>query len=314
MFSPYYENQNTRLLGDDNLIAKRRMMKSQTKKFDPSKARAKKAESNAVKEAKVALKGVEVSDEYRIIFTQGQLAITLLNELKGSLSIRQVSVDSQYSSRILSLIQRLDQIFDTIFNTLRSIILSFNNMTPKQLNDLNNVLNACYNLMLELTDYVNGLPTGAAASSVAATTVREIAAAFEILAKGFDDIVNITDGDGADLFSQLYSQYNYLQPTQAAVNQIRQDAAAVRMARGGNADDDDDSDSDYSPSATATSTSGYVDTDTDDTDSGTDDSGIMPFVGFGRSHMSGGSPLCGCSAYPFAYNTRSVRGMPFGLK
>lgn len=296
MFSPYYENQNTTLLGDDNLKAKRRMMKSQTKKFDPVKAKANKAEASVVKEAKNALKGVDVSDEYRIIFTQAQLAISLLNELKGILSIRQASVDSTYSSRILSAITRLDQIFDTIFNTLKTLLPSFNNLTPKQLNDMNNVLIACYNLMIDLSNYVAFIKQ--AKGQVGVITFAEINAAFEILYRGFNDIMATPESDGVDLFTQLFNQYNFGQPTQVAINQIKANQVRAEMPAVDQINDDDDDDSDYVPSVNLAS------------DSSDSDSDVAP----NQLSFTGGSLLCnGCSAYPFAYNTRSVRGMPFGL-
>ena len=302
MFSPYYENQNTTLLGDDNLKAKRRMMKYQTKKFDPVKAKAKKEEASVVKEAKIALKGVDVSDEYRIIFTQAQLAISLLNELKGILSIRQASIDSTYSSRILSAITRLDQIFDTIFNTLKTLLPSFNNLTPKQLNDMNNVLIACYNLMIDLSNYVAFIKK--AKGQVGVITFAEINAAFEILYRGFNDIMATPESDGVDLFTQLFNQYNFGQPTQVAINQIKANQIRAQLPTIDQIDDDDDDDdSDYVPSVNLPS----VNLASDSSDS---DSDVAP----NQLSFTGGSLLCnGCSAYPFAYNTRSVRGMPFGL-
>jgi hypothetical protein len=313
MFSPYYENQNTTLLGDDNLKAKRRMMKSQTKKFDPAKAKAKKAEASAVKDAKSAIAGVDVSSQYATITSQGQLAISLLDELKSLVSVKRLSTDSTFSSRILSAIARLDQIYNVIFSSLKSLMTTFNNLTPKQLNDMKNVLNMCENRMVDISRYIMNLPVGDP-DQVRGRSDQEITINFGILVDTFDQIIDIEGENraGEDLFTQLYNQYNFGQPTQYAINQIRSEVLARQE------DGDDDTDSTYSPSTTATSTTDsgtYVaEDDDDDSDYQPSDAGMYGEGRYSRSHMSGGSPLCsGCSAYPFAYNTRSQKGSTWGL-
>ena len=315
MFSPYYENQNTILLGDDNLKAKRRIMKRQTKKFDPVKAKAKKAEASAVKDAKSAIAGVDVSSQYATITSQAQLAISLLDELKSVVSVKRISADASFSSRILSAIARLDQIFTTIFNSLKSLLPTFNNLTPKQLNDMNNVLNMCENRMVDIARYIMDLPVGNP-DQVRGRSDQEITINFGILVDTFNQIIDMQGEGGADLFTQLYNQYNFGQPTQSAINQIRSEVLARREDGG-----DDDGDSTYSPSATGTSTDSgtYVAEDSDsgsgsDSDYQPSDAGMYGEGRYSRSHMSGGSPLCsGCSAYPFAYNTRSQKGSTWGV-
>lgn len=332
--SSYYEKYNTNLEAESLNKAKKRMNKNLMKSYDPAKAKDKKEEKKAIENAKLAFQDVDVSKEYNSLITNGLQGNSLMDELESLTSIRQISVDTQYTSQIFGIVSRLSIIFTTMYNTVKSLLPTFNNLTPSEVNELKNIFNMLNQSMDIVIDNLMTMRVSGAENQT-----RVSLRVWNELKR----VINILNADlDTALFDSLVDQYNYKKPTNVAINSIRQNVRQIReqfsnanFTRENLAPEDQHTESEGSTVSEAGISESDSDSDYDEDSLGEEVAGVPlrrsergnrfeGLYGEGIRRQGGvlGLPrtsdltlIGGSMAYPFMYANRNVgnRGSVWGL-
>jgi hypothetical protein len=333
--SSYYENYSTNLGAITLNKAKKRINKNLMKSYDPEKTIAKKELKKNIDEAKRAFQDVDVSKEYNSLISNGIQGNSLMDELEGLTSIRQISVDTQYTSQIFGIVSRLSVIFTNMYNTVKSLLPTFNNLTPSEVNELTNIFNMLNQSMEKVIDNLMTMRVRDTASQASKGVSHRV---WNELKR----VINILNADlDTSLFDTLVDQYNYKTPTNVAINSIRQNVKQIReqftnanFTKENLAPEDQHTESEGS---TVSSTGIYPEDDSEDEEEEEDEevAGVQlrrsprrnTFQGlYGEGiHRQGGvlglprtsdlTLIGGSMAYPFMYANRTVgnRGRVWGI-
>jgi hypothetical protein len=297
----YYENAYTSTLFEDTNRAKRRVRRNEMKAYDPAKANAKKQLKDDINAAKSQITSVDVNPQFNSMLTAGIGAVSLCEEL---LSLLQQGVSNRtytgtvFLSKTTGILSRLDSTFTIIYNTLKSIVPTFNNLKPMQVQELSNLFNTLENKMVDIDARLAALVNGA--SPAQAGIVAELDRLGNIVISSFEDLIKVNDPAAPDLFSNLLQQYNYLKPTQAGMQIIRANVARARVNAAAAAEP--------VPAGAVVAVAGdgdsmSADSLDSDSDSDSDVSSATDLSGRGRYCRCG--KYCNCGAYPFQYATRT---------